>query len=64
PAGHCEDCGAVAEGRSGKIDRFERTIHVDGELPQEISDKLIEIADKCPVHKTLTAGAAVVTKRG
>ncbi|MEM7778675.1 MAG: alpha/beta fold hydrolase, partial [Pseudomonadota bacterium] len=46
PAGHCEDCGAVAEGRSGKIDRFERTIHVDGELPQEISDKLIEIADK------------------
>ncbi len=61
-AAHCEDCGGAADGRSGKIDRFERVIHVDGEVPAEIADKLIEIADKCPVHKTLTGGAAVVTR--
>ncbi len=61
-AAHCEDCGAAVEGRAGKIDRFERTIHVHGELPDGLADKLVEIADKCPVHKTLTAGAAVVTK--
>ena len=59
---HCEDCGAAAEGRSGKIDRFERTITVHGEVPPELAYKLVEIADKCPVHKTLTGGAAVVTK--
>jgi len=61
-ADHCTDCGSVAEGKSGKIDRFERTITVHGDVPPELADKLVEIADKCPVHKTLTAGAAVVTK--
>lgn len=63
-AAHCDDCGAAIEGRSGKIDRFERVIHVEGDVPPELSDKLIEIADKCPVHKTLSEGAAVVTKVG
>ncbi|MEO1264503.1 MAG: OsmC family protein, partial [Pseudomonadota bacterium] len=61
-AAHCEDCGEAAEGRSGRIDRFERVISVDGDVPAELAEKLVEIADKCPVHKTLTAGAAVVTK--
>ena len=62
PAAHCEDCGAAVEGRTGRIDRFERTIRVDGETSTELSEKLIEIADKCPVHKTLSAGAAVTTR--
>lgn len=61
-AAHCDDCGEAIEGRSGKIDRFERTIHVDGEIDAALREKLVEIADKCPVHKTLTAGAAVVTQ--
>ncbi|MEM1307562.1 MAG: bifunctional alpha/beta hydrolase/OsmC family protein [Pseudomonadota bacterium] len=61
-AAHCDDCGAAAEGKSGKIDRFERVISVDGDVDAELRDKLIEIADKCPVHKTLHAGAAVVTR--
>lgn len=59
---HCEDCGEVAEGRNGRIDRFERVISVDGEVSAEIADKLIEIAGKCPVHRTLEAGSAVVTR--
>jgi len=62
PAAHCEDCGDIVDGRTGKIDRFERIIRVDGEVPAELQDKLVEVADKCPVHKTLTAGAAVITK--
>ena len=55
----CEDCG---EGREGRIDRFERRISVNGVVDDEVRDKLLEIADKCPVHRTLESGAAVVTK--
>ena len=62
PAEHCEDCGEVVEGRTGKIDRFERTISVEGDVDAALADKLLEIAGKCPVHRTLEAGAAVVTK--
>ena len=62
PVEHCEDCGEVVKGRTGKIDRFERTITVEGPVDPELRDKLLEIANKCPVHKTLESGAAVVTK--
>ena len=55
----CEDCG---EGKEGRIDRFERRISVDGVVDDEVRAKLLEIADKCPVHRTLESGAAVVTK--
>lgn len=62
PADHCEDCGAAAEGRSGKIDRFERVITIDGPVAPELREKLAEIAGKCPVHRTLEARSAVVTR--
>ena len=62
PVEHCDDCGEVVEGRTGKIDRFERTISVEGPLDAAMRDKLPEIANKCPVHKTLETGAAVVTR--
>ncbi len=62
PAQHCADCGAVAEGREGKIDRFERVVSVEGELDTALRAKLIEIAGKCPVHRTLEMGSAVVTR--
>lgn len=61
-AGHCIDCGHAAEGRTGKIDRFERIISLDGEVAAEVRDKLVEIAGKCPVHRTLEATSAVVTR--
>jgi uncharacterized OsmC-like protein/alpha-beta hydrolase superfamily lysophospholipase len=61
-AEHCEDCGKVAEGRTGKIDRLERVISVEGAVEPELAAKLIEIAGKCPVHRTLESGAAIVTK--
>lgn len=60
-AEHCLDCGAAAEGRQGKIDRFERTIAVEGEIAAELRNKLRDIASKCPVHRTLEATAAIVT---
>ena len=62
PAEHCEDCGEAAEGRTGKIDRFERVISVEGGVDAVMADKLIEIAGRCPVHRTLEARSAIVTK--
>jgi putative redox protein len=61
-AEHCADCGAVAEGRTGRIDRFERIISIEGKLDDATAAKVVEIAGKCPVHRTLETGAAVVTR--
>jgi putative redox protein len=63
-AEHCADCGEAAEGRTGKIDRFERTISIEGGVAPDQSNKLLDIADKCPVHRTLESASAIVTKIG
>lgn len=62
PVDHCEDCSEAIEGRAGKIDRFERTISVEGDVDTGLQDKLVEIAGKCPVHRTLESSSAVVTR--
>jgi putative redox protein len=59
---HAEDCKDCGEGREGRIDRFERVIHVEGEVAPEVAARLVEIAGKCPVHRTLEANSAVVTR--
>ncbi len=59
---HAEDCAECEKGRTGRIDRFERTISVEGKVAPDVRDKLIEIAGKCPVHRTLEAASAVATK--
>ncbi|CAN5268551.1 bifunctional alpha/beta hydrolase/OsmC family protein [soil metagenome] len=48
-ASDCEEC----ETQEGKIDRFDRRIDLQGELTDEQRQKLLEIAGKCPVHRTL-----------
>lgn len=58
---HAEDCTDCGEGREGKIDRFERELVLDGDLDEDTCKRLTEIADKCPVHKTLEQGAVVKT---
>ncbi|CCD87717.1 conserved hypothetical protein; putative hydrolase [Bradyrhizobium sp. ORS 285] len=58
---HAEDC-AECETKVGLIDQLERDIHMDGALDQEQRKKLMEIADKCPVHRTLTSEIRIVTR--
>src|SRR3954454_13185322 len=62
PAEHCHDCGEAAEGRAGQIDRFERTISVEGGVDAVTAGKLIEIVERGPVHRTLETRSAVATK--
>ncbi len=45
----CEDC----ETTDGKIDEFRRTISLQGNLTEAERSRMLEIADRCPVHRTL-----------
>ena len=60
-ASDCDDCGAELQGEDRKIDRFDRTITIAGGYDSSLESKLLEIADKCPVHKTLEATGLVST---
>jgi uncharacterized OsmC-like protein/alpha/beta superfamily hydrolase len=59
---HAEDCKDCADGFVGRIDRFERHIRVEGQYDEATQAKIREIADKCPVHRTLEGRSAIVTK--
>ena len=58
---HAVDC-ARCETQTGKIDRIEREIEVIGPLTEEQRLRLLEIADKCPVHRTLESEIEVVSR--
>ena len=57
---HAEDC-ADCETRTGKLDRIDRVIHFDGPLDDDQRRRLLEIADKCPVHRTLRSEVVIDT---
>ncbi len=58
---HAQDC-ENCESDTAKIDTFERTIKIEGNLSEEQRARLLEIANKCPVHKTLHSKIDVKTK--
>jgi putative redox protein len=58
---HAKDC-AECETREGMLDQIERDIRIEGALDAAQRSKLMEIADKCPVHRTLTSEIRIVTK--
>jgi putative redox protein len=43
-------------------DEFTRIIHFDGQLDDRAKGRLLQIAERCPVHRTLTTGARIATK--
>jgi putative redox protein len=57
-AADCEDC----ETKTGKLDRIERAIELVGPLDDAQRARLMEIADMCPVHRTLHSEVRVVTR--
>jgi uncharacterized OsmC-like protein/pimeloyl-ACP methyl ester carboxylesterase len=57
---HAKDC-ADCESAGGKIDEFQRTLTLDGALTEEQRLRMLEIADRCPVHKTLHGETKVRT---
>ena len=57
-AADCADC----ESREGKLDRIERDIHLAGSLSAEQHMRLLQIANMCPVHRTLTSEIQILTR--
>ncbi len=47
---------------SGRIDRFDRVIRLEGDLDDDQRARLLAIADRCPVHRTLEHGATIDTR--
>lgn len=58
---HATDC-AECETKAGMLDRIERVVRLDGPLDAEQKARLLEIADKCPVHRTLTSEIRIETR--
>ncbi len=50
---HQQDSDAVESSKNTKLSKFTRWLEIKGDLTDEMREKLLEIADKCPVHKTL-----------
>ena len=59
---HAEDC-ANCETKEGKLDRIDREIELEGALTAEQKARLLEIADRCPVHRTLTSEIEIRTRQ-
>jgi uncharacterized OsmC-like protein len=58
---HAADC-AACETREGFLDRIDRVIAFTGDLSAEQRARLLEIAEKCPVHRTLSSEVDLRTR--
>jgi putative redox protein len=58
---HAQDC-AECETKEGKIDRIDREVELEGRLDEAQRAKLLEIANKCPVHRTLHSEVWIPTR--
>jgi putative redox protein len=57
---HAEDC-ASCETTKGWVDHIDRDIELTGELDASQRERLLQIADRCPVHQTLTSEIDIAT---
>ncbi|MPZ61042.1 MAG: OsmC family peroxiredoxin [Propionibacteriales bacterium] len=57
---HAEDC-ADCETQAGMVDHIERQISPEGALGDDQRQRLLEIANKCPVHRTLQSEVSIDT---
>jgi uncharacterized OsmC-like protein len=60
---HAQDC-EECDTQEGKLDQITKTIFLRGDLTQEQKERLLEIAERCPVNKTLTTECRVRGKLG
>ena len=58
---HAVDC-AECDTKEGRLDRIEREIVLGGPLGAEQRARLLEIAERCPVHRTLTSEISIRTR--
>lgn len=61
---HEQDCEHCEDDAGAKIDHLERVIWIDGDVPEAVRARLLQIAERCPVHRTLQGGVRVETRFG
>ncbi|MGB1256155.1 MAG: alpha/beta fold hydrolase [Thiolinea sp.] len=59
---HAEDCAECGEERSGKVERITRTITLKGDLTEAQRQRILQIADRCPVHRTLESDPVITSQ--
>jgi putative redox protein len=59
---HADDCSDCASGIEHPVDRIVRTIELRGELTEAQRERMLEIADRCPVHRTLMSDKTIVSR--
>lgn len=59
---YAEDCENCDNNSNSKIDHITRLIELQGDLNQEQRARLLDIANRCPVHRTLTSKIAITTQ--
>ncbi|MBV8062111.1 MAG: OsmC family protein [Nevskia sp.] len=57
---HAQDC-VECETKDGKLDEITRQISLEGALTAEQRQRMLEIADRCPVHRTLTSEIRILS---
>jgi uncharacterized OsmC-like protein len=58
---HAEEC-ATCDTKEGMLDRIEREIALFGDLSDEQRQRLLEVAERCPVHRTLVSEIQISTR--
>ncbi|MGI9258210.1 MAG: OsmC family protein [Gammaproteobacteria bacterium] len=53
---HIKDCEDCDEPRKGLIDRITSNVHIEGNFDESQRKRLAQVAERCPVHKTLANG--------
>ena len=61
---HETDCENCEKDDKAKIDCLQRTIWIEGELDAKARERMLQIADRCPVHRTLSTQVRIVTQVG
>ena len=59
---HARDCAECEQQSSSRIDLIRRYIVVTGVLDEAQSKRLLQIAERCPVHRTLEGGPTILTE--
>jgi uncharacterized OsmC-like protein/fermentation-respiration switch protein FrsA (DUF1100 family) len=59
---HAEDEERCADGKDARLDRIDRDLTLLGPLTPDQRQRLLEIADRCPVHRTLSGGIRIATQ--
>jgi len=60
---HETDCEHCEDDKGAKVDQLDRSIWIDGDLTDAVRARMMQIADMCPVHRTLHGTVRIVTRQ-